>query len=394
MNRSGLERGAQTIAGLCAAVVCVAFAQGPAASPPASLAAAATPTRLWQVPEPARGAPASDGLTAYYLTTRHEVFAVDVAAGHARWQRKTYETGEMLSGAAVLISGPQLVVGDYNLLAFERDTGSLLWRFIPSRGYAPGVYLGTIVDGAAVAGSATGQVYAVEARNGALRWSTSVADDERTTVYGPATNGSLIAAAYTEFSAPPRGGVALLDADTGRLLWKQPFPTPSDPLLGTNWAGGPTFLADAVLVASGDGNIYGFDLGTGDIRWTIPKLSGRLPFAVAADHDFRALAVDGDLLISSSSTGLVVAYDVATRSERWRFIASGLGSAAFRFAAEAGRAYIPFLNGQLVSLDLESGQERWRIGTYRSGFLWPPVITGDRLLVSGGGDGLVALRDP
>jgi outer membrane protein assembly factor BamB len=85
---------------------------------------------------------------------------------------------------------------------------------------------------------------------------------------------------------------------------------------------------------------------------------------------------------------------VATRSERWRFIASGLGSAAFRFAAEAGRAYIPFLNGQLVSLDLESGQERWRIGTYRSGFLWPPVITGDRLLVSGGGDGLVALRDP
>jgi outer membrane protein assembly factor BamB len=148
------------------------------------------------------------------------------------------------------------------------------------------------------------------------------------------------------------------------------------------------------VAASGDGNIHGFDLATGEIRWTIAKLSGQLPFAIAADHDFRALAVDRDLLISSSSTGVVVAYDMATRTERWRYVASGLGSAAFRFAAEAGRAYIPFLNGQLVSLDSETGRERWRIGTYESGFLWPPVVAGDRLLVAGGGDGLIALQDP
>ena len=190
------------------------------------------------------------------------------------------------------------------------------------------------------------------------------------------------------------GEVALLDAPSGRLLWKRAFPLPDDGLLSSNWAGGPVFLGDVVVVSSGDGNIRGFDLETGDIRWTIPKLDGQLLFPIAADHDFRALAVDGDLLVSSSSTGVVVAYDATTREERWRYVGTGLGSAAFRISAENGRVYVPFLNGLLVSLDSASGQERWRLGTYASAFLWPPASGGDRLFVTGGGDGLVAVEDP
>ena len=121
---------------------------------------------------------------------------------------------------------------------------------------------------------------------------------------------------------------------------------------------------------------------------------GAGPFPIAADHDFRALAADGDLLVSSSSTGLVVAYDVDARAERWRYVASGLGSAAFRISAESGRAYVPFLNGLLVSLDARTGRERWRLGTYESAFLWPPAAAGNRLFVTGGGEGLIAIEDP
>jgi outer membrane protein assembly factor BamB len=321
------------------------------------------------------------------------VLAVAVETGSVQWQRKTYETGNLLSGAAVLVSGEHLVVGDDNLIAFDCRTGSLIWRFTPTDGDAPGIYLGAIAQGAALAGSASGRVYAIDAEHGALRWSAALADDDRTTVYAPSSNGILVAAAYTHFSAPTRGGLAVLDAATGRLRWKRPFPPPDDGLLSTNWAGGPVFMGDVVVASSGDGNVRGFDLETGEIRWTIPKLEGRLVFPIAAEHDFRALAVDGDVLISSSSTGVVVGYDAATRQERWRYFASGLGSAAFRISAGNGRVYVPYLNGQLVSIDAASGRERWRLGTYESAFLWPPAVAGDRLLAAGGGDGLVAIED-
>jgi outer membrane protein assembly factor BamB len=384
----------RTLAALCAASVCFAAVPAQMVAPQVPRAPAAAPTRLWAVSEPARGAPATDGVTAYFLTRTHEVIAADADTGGLRWQRKTYETGELLSGAAVLISARQLVVGDYNLLAFDRETGSLLWRFIPSQGFAPGIYLGAIVDGAAVAGSASGHVYAVDAERGSLRWSAWIGGEAPITVYAPAANGPFVAVAYTEFSAPTRGGVALLDAGSGRVLWKRAFPPPEDALLSTNWAGGPVFVSDVVVAASGDGNIRAFDLESGDVRWTIPKLQGGLPFPIAADHDFRALAADGDVLISSSATGLVVAFDADTRAERWRYVASGLGSAAFRISAENGRAYVPFLNGVLVSLDSRTGRERWRLGTYESGFLWPPAAAVGRLFVTGGGDGLVAIEDP
>lgn len=374
------------VAGVCA--------MGPQFGRPV-LEPAVEPPQLWRIAESARGAPVSDGTAVYFLTTRHEVVAVEAASGRTRWRSQTNETGDLLvSGAAALISGPHLVVGDYNLLALDREDGGLKWRFVPAPGFAPGVYLGAIADGVAFTGSASGHVYAVDAERGALHWSTSLGEDGRTTVYGPVTNGVVVAAAFTEFSAPPRGGVALLDVVTGRVLWTRRFPAPDDPGLATSWAGGPVFAGATVVAASADGNVRAFDLETGDLRWTIPRLDGRLPFPVASDHDFRALAIDGNLLISSSSTGLVVAYDLTTRAERWRYLAWGLGSAAFRISAEGGRAFVPFLNGLLLSLDAGTGLERWRMGTYQSGFLWPPAVVGDRVYAAGGGDGLVAVEDP
>ena len=348
--------------------------------------------RLWQVPLPGRGAPAADDTTAYFLSQEHDVVAVELASGQVRWRRATFETEDLLSGAALLVSGDSLVVADYNLLAFDRGTGALRWRFIPTDGFGPGIHLGAISNGAAVAGSPSGRVYAVDVESGALRWSTALGTDDRTTVYAPAADGQFVAAAFTEFSAPPRGGIALLSAENGRVLWKRKFPEPDDPSLPTNWAGGPLFLHDTIVAASGDGNIRGFDLESGDIRWTIAKVSGQLPFPVAADRDFRPLVVQDGVLVSGSATGLIVGYDAETRAERWRYPAVRLGSSAFRIGAAGRLVYVPFLNGQLVAIDVHDGRERWRIGDYSSGFLWPPATSGERILLNGIGDGMLAVR--
>ena len=350
------------------------------------------PSRLWHVPEPGRGGPAADDSSAYFLSKAHDVLAVDIATGDVRWRRTTLEEGEALSGAALLVDGESVVVGDYNLLAFDRRTGGLRWRFVPAEGYGPGIYLGGVSDGLALAGSPSGHLYAVDVDSGALRWSTAVASDGKTTVFGPAAGGSVVAAGFTEFTAPNGGGVVVLAKDTGRVLWKQRFPAPADASLGTNWAGGPIVVEDEVIVSSGDGNIHAFDIASGALRWTIPKVSGPSPFPVAADHDFRPLALAGQLLVCGSLTGQIVAYDRASREERWRFTATGLGSSAFRIAAMRDVAYVPFANGRLVALRISDGRELWRIGDWTSGFLWPPAARGDTILLAGAGDGMSAVR--
>jgi outer membrane protein assembly factor BamB len=353
----------------------------------------AVPRRVWHVPEPGRGGPAADDTTAYFLSKTHEVLAVEIATGVVRWRRTTLEDGEALSGAALLVDGESLVVGDYNLLAFNRRTGGLRWRFVPADGYGPGIYLGAVSDGLALAGSPSGHLYAVDVESGALRWSTAVATDGMTTVFSPAVGASVVASGFTEFTAPNGGGVVAVSRDTGRVLWKQRFPAPADASLGTNWAGGPVVVDEEVIASSGDGNIHAFDVASGALRWTIPKVAGPSPFPVAADRDFRPLALAGQLLVSGSLTGQIVAYDRVSREERWRFTATGLGSSAFRIAAIGGVVYVPFANGRLVALRIGDGRELWRVGDWSSGFLWPPAARAETILLSGAGDGMSAVRD-
>lgn len=353
----------------------------------------AVPTRLWHLPDPARGAAAADETSAYFLSKSHEVLAVDAVTGAVRWRRPTFEQENLISSICLLLSGETLVVGDYNLLAFDRRTGGLRWRFIPAEGFGPGIYLGTIADGAVLTGSPSGHVYSVDVESGALRWSTAVATDDKTTIYAPAIEGGWVAAGFTEFTAPSTGGVVVLAADNGRVRWKRRFPAPYDPLLSTNRGGGPVFYGDAVIAASGDGRIHAFDLETGEVRWTIPKVTGPLPFPIDPDRDFRPLTLAGNLLVAGSLTGQIIAYDLSTRAEQWRFTAIRLGSTAFHIAAQDDVVYLPFANGQLVAISAVDGHERWRIGDWTSGFLWPPVVRGNTLFLAGGGDGMSAVRD-
>lgn len=353
----------------------------------------AVPTRLWHLPDLARGGPAADETSAYFLTKSHEVLAVEAATGTVRWRRPTFEDANLSSAICLLVAGDSVVVGDYNLLAFDRRTGGLRWRFVPAEGSGPGVYLGAIADGAAFTGSPSGHVYAVDVDSGALRWSTAVATDDRTTMYAPVVGGGYVAAGFTEFTAPSTGGVAVLAADNGRVIWKRRFPMPEDASLDTIRAGGPVFYGDAVIASSGDGRIHAFDIASGELRWSLPKVSGPSPFPMAADRDFRPLTLAGNLLIAGSLTGLVIAYELPTLTERWRFTATRLGSTAFHIAAQDEVVYLPFANGQLVSLDVADGRERWRIGDWTSGFLWIPAARGETLFLAGGGDGLSAVRD-
>lgn len=345
---------------------------------------------LWAVPGEGRGLPATDGGSVYFLSRRHELLAVDAATGRVRWRASTGGPGAATSGQRVVVAGSVAVAGDGALAAFDRSTGAPRWRFAPrDGGFDVGAYLGAAAQGVVLAGSRGGRLYAVDAETGRERWSVALVDGTvPSTVFEPEVDAGLVAAAFTVFTTPNTGGVAVIDLRTGRTRWRTRFPMPAGAGLQGNASGGPVFAEGLLLASRGDGVIHAFHRSSGALAWTLPALDAG---PLGTRQDARPLALAGPLLVAGSSSGVVAAYDLVSRRERWRYTGQS-GSVAFAVAADGRGVFVPYVGGRLVALDARTGVERWRIGHAAAGFVWPPLVLADRLIVVGSGAGFYALR--
>lgn len=359
-----------------------------------------TASVVWQVPGESVGRPTHDDDTAYFLSKGREVVAIRTDTGTVRWRSATGVTstdaifGDTTAGTAVRLAGDTVVAGDWAVVGFDRRTGVRRWTYEAPGGDGPGLFLGATAGDLVYAGSPDGRMYAIEAARGRLLWTTRVVDTPgvRSTVFDPVVDGGLVAATYSTYTLPGVGGVAVLDAASGRVRWRTEFPKPREAWQSTIRAGGPVWVDDLLVAAATDGNVYAFDAATGVVRWAFPRLDGPFTGAIAStDIDQRALVRAGRLVIAGSTTGLVVAYDVDTRRERWRHDAGYWGSTTFSLAADDQLAYLPFFGGFIVAVDLASGQEQWRFGDFRMGFLWAPSPHGDRVYASASNAGFHAL---
>ncbi len=359
------------------------------------------PTRTWHVAGEGHGRPAGDSEVVYFLSARHEVVAVAAETGTVRWRQGTSEPGSSTFGSAVVLAGPVVVAGDYNLVAFDRTTGAFRWRFAPAIGYGPGIYLGQASSHLVLAGSPAGRVYALSPFSGDLVWSVAIANDGRTTVFQPVIDREVVAVSFTTFTAPPRGGVALLELGTGRELWRAFFPAAADPLLGTGAAGAPLLADDLVIASSGDGTIHAFDRRNGAGRWAVaqavvPAFPSRAPGPMpepppSLGANFRPLALSRGVLIAGSLRSDVVAYDITSRNERWRHVDPASGSVSFALSTDDRSVYVPYVSGRHVAIDVLTGLERWRTDT-REGFLWPAAAFNSHTYLAGTKGGFVAFR--
>jgi outer membrane protein assembly factor BamB len=323
------------------------------------------------------------------LSASHEVIAVEARTGRRRWQVVTGEAGEGTRGSRLLTAGPFVIVGDDNVVAMEKTSGRVAWRFKPKVGYGPGLYLGEASDGLVFAGSPAGQLYAIDAATGVLRWQATVGDAAQTTVYAPVVSGEIVAAGFTTFGSPTGGGVVAVDAKTGHVRWRRVFPVPTVPTIDTGLAGGPIATDDAIIVGRRDGVVEALDRWTGVVRWSLPPARASGASAGANQHDFRALAASGGVLVVGSLTGEVAAFAAATQRARWRVVPSAT-SVAFAVAADRGVAYVPFMSGEIVAIDAATGVERWRVGGGDRPFRWPPLVIGHRLYAASSTAGLFA----
>lgn len=332
-------------------------------------------TVLWHVPGEGKGTPVADGASVFFLSRRHEVVAVDARLGVQKWRRTLPGQGPSTDGVSLLIAEPLVIAGDYDLFALNREDGAVAWRFTPSEGYGPGIYLGEAARGLAFAGSPAARLYAIEHDAGKLKWSMSIAAS-RATVFEPVATGTRVYAGYTIFGAPSTAGVIAVDSDTGHEIWRTPFARSVTHGAAAGFSGGLAVHDDLLLAAAADGTIYAIGSANGAVRWTIPGLSD-------VRSDYRPLVTSGSHLIAGSLSGVLICYDLANLHAKWRTASDDGVSVGFRLAADGQTVFVTYLSGQLAAFDVTSGKRLWSIGNDENRMIGSPFVLGDRLFVNG-----------
>lgn len=362
--------------------------------------------------------------------------AVDVAIGRGNLDDLELQWSVALPAVTTMRSQP-VVAGDTvflgskgaHLLALDRRSGCVRWSLATDAPVHSALTLDRTPDGVATLFFADelAMVYAVDATTGRLRWRERVKWFPTSIVSGPIGyhDGRLyvplssfeVAAAGlpTHECCRSHGGIAALDATTGKALWRYDT-TPhavrttvtrdGTQLWGPSGApvwNSPTVDATRGVLYFGTGQnssspatdtsdaIIALDLATGERRWIFQALAddawnaaclsggASCPVENGPDFDFGAAVIllrrpEGDLLLAGQKSGEVFALDPDRKGAVvWRRrVGSGSSNGGIHhgMATDGQRVYVPVADPErriagyvpkpgIYALDVDDGELLW-----------------------------------
>ncbi len=286
----------------------------------------------------------------YFLDVNGRVFAVSLERRETAWSTLVRPAGEDggrgIGGGVALDSGTLFVTTGYGeVLALDARSGDLRWR----RPYGVPLRAAPTVHGTRVyAGLLTDQTVALQRRDGSEVWRHDGAFKQGPSLLNalpPAANDEVVIAPYST------GEIVALRADNGSEAWRQSL---AESLQGAiqieveDVAGGPVIHAGGVLAGGATGQLGHFDLQTGALQWRVPLTVAHTPRVIG--EWLFALTVDGEVVCLRHRTG----------GERWRIdLAQTLGAddeaPAWSGLTVAGGAVIVAGPRRLVRLDPSDG---------------------------------------
>lgn len=319
------------------------------------------------------------------------VRALDAATGEERWAT---DVDAYYIGGSVALDDEHVFVGtfDARVVALDRATGDEVWTAsIGDHEQAaifgsPLVVDGTVITGVASfelmtgnpAPSFRGHVVALDAATGdevwrywtigeeetdvagVSVWATVAVDEERGHVYVPTGNG------YGPQPSTRSDAVVALDLATGEELWVTQFTegdvwTVANPVGTDADVGSPPNLfrvgdVDAVGAVDKAGVYHTLDRDTGEVIWEAELTEGGLQGGALAS----AAVAEGVAYVASnraSQDADLVALDVETGDERWRIDVEGHVSGPVTWAN--GVVYLSDDTGRVRAYDAADGTVLW-----------------------------------
>jgi len=310
----------------------------------------------------------ADGLTGGSLR------AVDAADGSLLWSRESSTTlsSPTVVGGTVYLAGGfgQGIGGEEGLYALDATNGSTRWRF-PA---LPTATTPTVVDGTAyiatqnisLAGPNTVSLYALDAETGVEQWNRSWRGIR---VNPPTATGDTVYLGVA-IDEPDAGGsvrdgvVYAVDATDGAQRWS--FSTPT--AVGT----APTVVGGSVYVGTGDD-----PFGRNSSLYAVDATNGTEEWSYDTDNGVGAAPTVADGTVYTSDGNRVYALRADSGTERWTFegpgdsIAPTVANGTLYIGDDA------FSGGDgLYAIDAATGELRWQSET-AAGVASAPTVVED-----------------
>lgn len=307
--------------------------------------------------------PAVSGGVVYFGSDDKNLYALDASTGAEKWK---FSTGGLVRSSPAVVTDT-VYFGSYDgiFYALDATTGKPKWKFeTPGErqfeakglhGYFPRAqtvpdfwdfFLSSpAVDEARVYfGSGDGNLYALDARTGQLKWkfaTQGVVHSSPALVAGVIYFGSWDSYFYA------------LDATTGKEKWR--FKTGED-TTNYNQVGiqsSPAVSGGVIYFGCRDSHLYALDATTGREKWKFDNHGSWINTSPAI--------YEGTVYVGSPIPGIFRAVDVKSANARYQLDARMMIFSSPSVAR--GMAYFGSFNGKLYAVDLKTGQFAWEFQT-------------------------------
>jgi outer membrane protein assembly factor BamB len=289
------------------------------------------------------------------------VYALDAASGQRRWRYAT--AGPVASTPAVTGGLVYFMSYDGKFYAVEAQSGKLRWKFTTGgerrfeaknlHGFLPknqtiadpfDMFLSSpvVAEGAVFFGCGDGNLYALDASTGALRWKLSTGDVVHAS---PAyADGVVYVGSWDSY-------LYAVEARSGKEKWK--FKGGEDPYIHNQvgFQSSPAVVGGVVYVGCRDSNLYAIDAQSGTEKWRVnnqgswvigsPAVTqGKVVYATSDSalfhevdapsgkpllkqdvkaYTFASPTVAGDVVLVGVMNGTLEARDLATGTLLWDY---------------------------------------------------------------------------
>lgn len=314
-----------------------------------------------------------------------KLYVIDERTGVLRW---AFDAGSPIhSSPAVANDVVYIVTRESTLIALDAKSGKPRWRVTTGPdapwpwGHESGdFYISSplLAGDLVLFGGGDGTLYAVDAKQGTIRWKAATGDRIRAT---PAVEEGAA------FVGNARGHLYRFDLATGKREWT--FDTAGATLDSSKFGWDRTTLQSSPAVAGGivyvgsrDGSFYAVDAKSGTLRW---KHDDGVPWVITSP------AVDGGHVFFGSSDGHYVgSFDAATGKEEWK---TNVDVIVWSSPAIAGDVILAGDGaGRLNAFDRATGKQLWNFRAAASDLYSSPVVDGNLVFVGATDGAIYAVR--
>jgi outer membrane protein assembly factor BamB len=256
-------------------------------------------TELWrsQLPAPMRTPPTASGGRVFAITVDNQLFALAADDGRRLWSFSgVIEDAGLLGGAAPAVVGDTVVAGftSGEIVALKAETGRVRWGDNLA-GVARGDAIATLADirgmpvadrGQLFAVSNSGNMAAFDINRGGRLWTVSIGSNQT-----PWVAGDFIYVLTTDSE------IVCLTRDDGRVRWIQALPrfvNEEDKEGVIQWSG-PALVGDRLIVTGSNGEAFSVSPYTGELLGRIALRSKTFVPPVVANNTVYILSDDAVL---------------------------------------------------------------------------------------------------